>query len=158
MNAGIRQLLAAHPFFHGLDEDTLRLLAGCATNEHLAADQLLFRAGEPADRFYVVRRGLVALDLSGPGTAHMVLDTAEAGGVVGWSWLVAPYRWFCDARAVEPTDVVAFDASCLRDKCAADPALGYELMQRVVRVMLHRLQASRVRLLDLYGVPRAQRW
>ncbi len=155
---GIHQLLASHRFFDGLATDTLELLAGCATNEHVAPDGLLFRAGEPANRFYVLRRGVVALDLSAPGTAHTVLDTLDAGDVVGWSWLVPPHRWFCDARAVEPTDLVAFDATCLRGKCEADPELGYELMRRIAVVMYERLQAARVRLLDLYGAPRAQHW
>jgi CRP/FNR family transcriptional regulator, cyclic AMP receptor protein len=72
---------------------------------------------------------------------------------VGWSWLVPPYRWVFDARAVAPTSAMAFDAVCLRGKCDADPALGFDLMQRVARVMYERLQAARVRLLDLYGAP-----
>jgi len=160
MNAprGISELLASHPFFCDLDATTLDLLSGCATNEHATVDALVFRADEPADQFYVVRRGRVALELSAPGNPRTVLDTVEAGEVVGWSWLVPPYRWFCDARAVEPTDLVTFDAACLRAKCQADPALGYELLQRVARVMYERLQAARIRLLDLYGAPHAQRW
>ena len=67
-----------------------------------------------------------------------------------WSWLVPPYRWTFDARATAETSAVAFDAACLRAKCAADPAVGYEL-QRFVGVMNQRLQSSRIRLLDIYG-------
>jgi CRP-like cAMP-binding protein len=152
------ELVAAQPFFAGLDDATLELLAGCAVNRHVHSDALLFRAGEHADAFFVVRRGRVALELAAPGTPAAVLDTVDAGGVVGWSWLVPPYRWFCDARAVDPTDLLAFDAECLRSKCQADPALGFALMQRVTQVMYHRLQAARMRLLDLYGAPRAARW
>jgi hypothetical protein len=70
---------------------------------------------------------------------------------VGWSWLVAPYRWTFDARATEDTTVIAFDGACLRSKCQTDPALGYDLLQRVVQVMSARLHSARVRLLDLYG-------
>jgi uncharacterized membrane protein YgcG len=71
--------------------------------------------------------------------------------VVGWSWLVPPYSWLFDARAVEPTGAVAFDGLCLRGKCEEDPKLGYELMKLVSQVMFSRLVAARVRLLDLYG-------
>ena len=81
----------------------------------------------------------------------MVVDTAHADDVVGWSWLVPPYRWLFDARATEETSAIAFDGACLRGKCEADPAIGYALLQRVVQVMSARLQSARVRLLDLYG-------
>ena len=66
-----------------------------------------------------------------------------------------PYRWTFDARATEETSLIAFDGACLRGKCESDPALGYDLLQRVVQVMSSRLHSARVRLLDLYGVSRA---
>jgi CRP-like cAMP-binding protein len=65
--------------------------------------------------------------------------------------LVPPYRWFFDARAVTDVSAVSVDAGCLRAWSEADPALGYGLMQRVAQVMYHRLQSSRLRMLDLYG-------
>ena len=148
----IEQYLPDHPFFAGLDEPALALMAGCATNAHFHPGEPLFREGEAADTFYVIRSGRVALEMRLP-TGSVVLDTAEQGEVVGWSWLVAPYRWTFDARALEETGVVAFDGACLRGKCQSDPALGYALLQRVVHVMSDRLHSARVRLLDLYGRP-----
>jgi len=147
----IEQYLPDHPFFEGLDAPTLALVAGCATNISIAAGQYLCREGDPADRFFVVRRGRVAIEVHGPSTGTLVLDTADEGDVVGWSWLVPPYRSTFDARAAEATGVVAFDGACLRGKCEQDPRLGYELMQRVSKVMNGRLVAAQVRLLDLYG-------
>jgi CRP-like cAMP-binding protein len=151
----VGQLLAEHPFFAGLDEGVLALLAGCAENAHFRAGEVLFRGGTPADRFFVVRSGRVALQLAAPAREPLVVETVEAGEVAGWSWLVPPYQWFCDGRAVEETSVVSLDGACLRGKCATDPALGYQLLSRVTHVMYDRLQATRVRLLDLYGTPRA---
>ena len=147
----IEQYLPDHPFFAGLDGRTLALVAGCATNVSFAAGEFLFREGQPADQFFVVRRGRVAIEVHGPAAGTMVVDTADAGDVVGWSWLVPPYRWLFDARAVEATGVVAFDGACLRGKCEEDPRLGYELMKLVTQVMNLRLEAAQVRLLDLYG-------
>ena len=100
--------------------------------------------------------GRIALELFSPGSGPHVLDSAGEGEVLDWPWLIPPYRWFFDARAVEPTSVVALDSACLRGKCEADPRLGYDLMQRVAQVMSQRLQATRVRLLDLYGPGVAQ--
>ena len=147
----IEQYLPDHPFFEGLDAPTLALVAGCATNISIAAGQYLCREGDPADRFFVVRRGRVAIEVHGPSAGTLVLDTADEGDVVGWSWLVPPFRSTFDARAAEPTGVVAFDGACLRGKCEHDPRLGYELMQRVSKVMNGRLVAAQVRLLDLYS-------
>jgi CRP/FNR family cyclic AMP-dependent transcriptional regulator len=154
----IEEYLPGLPFFAGLEPYAIVLLAGCAVNTHFDEGDRLFNEGEQADRFYVIRRGRVALEVHAPeaGAGGIVLDTADEGDVVGWSWLVPPYRWAFDARAVAPTSAIAFDAACLRAKCAADPALGYALMQRVNQSMYQRLQAARIRLLDLYGAPRAQ--
>jgi CRP-like cAMP-binding protein len=147
----VGRLLLEHPFFEGLDEATMRMLEGCAGNVHIRPGQHLFREGEPADRFFVVRHGRVALEVHDPRGGDHLLDTVDEGDVVGWSWLVPPHRWFFDARAVGEVSAVALDATCLRAKCDEDPRLGYTLMQRVTQVMYRRLQSTRVRLLDLYG-------
>jgi len=147
----IEQYLPDHPFFSGLNASDLALLAGCATNVSFKPGEFLFRTGQPADQFFVVRRGRVAIQVHGPAAGTMVVDSADTGDVVGWSWLVPPYTWLFDARAVEPTGAVAFDGVCLRGKCEEDPRLGYELMKLVTQVMFNRLVAARVRLLDLYG-------
>lgn len=146
----IEDYLPRHPFFAGLDDDALALVGGCAEHVRFRAGEYLFREGEPADTFYVLRSGRVALETR-LGTGARVLDTADADDVVGWSWLVPPYRWMFDARAVTDTRALAFDGACLRGKCEDDPALGYALLQRVVGVMSDRLHSARVRLLDLYG-------
>ena len=49
------------------------------------------------------------------------------------------------------THTLAFDGACLRGKCADDHALGYELLTRFVGVIVERLQATRLQLLDVYG-------
>ena len=147
----ITEYLPHHPFFAGLDESVIALLAGCAVNAHFRPGQHLFHEGEPADTFYVVRHGRISLEVHSPAGPPVVVDSAHADDVVGWSWLVPPYRWLFDARATEETSAIAFDGACLRGKCEADPAIGYALLQRVVQVMSARLQSARVRLLDLYG-------
>ena len=149
----IGQLLAECPVFAGLDEETLTFIAGCGRNVRFEAGERVFEEGQHADTFYVVRHGAVALETYMPGRRPLVIETLHDGDVVGWSWLVPPYRWSSDARAVEPTAAVALDGACLRGKCDEDPALGYALLQRFSHVMVERLQATRLRLLDVYGVP-----
>ncbi|HXP19767.1 MAG TPA: cyclic nucleotide-binding domain-containing protein [Streptosporangiaceae bacterium] len=149
----IAEYLGAHPFFAGLDAASVLELAGCARNEHVRAGEYLFREGGAAEHFYVIMHGRIALEVFSPGTGSHVLDSADEGEVLDWPWLIPPHRWMFDARAMEPTSVVSLNSACLRGKCDADPQLGYELVQRVAQVIAHRLEATRVRLLDLYGVP-----
>lgn len=152
----IADLIAEHAFFTGLPSEQLAFLAGCAHNVHFEAGTRLLAEGEPADEFYVLRTGKVVLGYFAPERGDLVVDTLHGGDVLGWSWLFEPYRWHFDADAVEPVSAVAFDASCLRAKCDTDPRLGYQLAQRFSRVMLERLQAARLRLLDVYGPVRAR--
>lgn len=143
-------LLAEHEPFRGLEPTDLELMAGCARNELVEDGAELAREGEPADRFFVVRAGRLAVGVHGPSRS-LVVDTAGSGEVVGWSWIFPPYRWTADVHAVGDTRMLAVDGACLRDKCEADPAFGYRVMKAFARVMGHRLEATHLRLLDLYG-------
>lgn len=153
---GLAEYLSGHPFFAGLDADAIGELAGCARNVHVSRGEYLFRAGTPADHFYVVTHGRIGLELHSPGSGSHVLDSAGEGEVLDWPWLIPPHEWFFDARAAEPATVLCLDSACLRRKLDEDPGLGYQVIQRVAQVMSHRLQATRVRLLDLYGPPGAR--
>lgn len=148
----LAQLLAEQPLFSDLGNDMFALVAGCARNEHFGVDEYLFRTGEAADRFFLVRRGLVALELVGTAGVGLIVDTVSTGGIVGLSWLVPPFRWNLDARAVEETSAVSIDAGCLRRKCEDEPRIGYVLLQRVSSAMYQRMHAARVRMTDVYGV------
>ena len=156
MPTEVAELVAAHPMFAGLPDDAIRLVGGCARNAAFGPGDLLLIEGQSADTFYLLRRGSVALEAYAPGAGSLVVETLRAGQVVGWSWLFPPYRCHFDARALEPVGAVALDGACLRQKAEADPALGYELVKRFSSVMLDRLQATRLRLLDLYGNDRAR--
>jgi CRP-like cAMP-binding protein len=112
---------------------------------------MLLREGDPADRFFLIRRGTVALEVSAPGRGALTIETLDDGDPVGWSWLFAPYRWQFDARTVGPCELVAFDGACLRGKCEEDHELGYQLMRRFAANVVSRLQATRLQLLDVYG-------
>lgn len=153
----IATVLRDHPFFADLDDATVQQLCGCARNAHVNVGEQLFAEGEPADRFYVLREGRVSLQVHVPGGHDIVVDTADAGDVVGWAWLIPPYRWQFDARVIAPARVVEFDADCLRSRCRTDPAIGYALLQRVAGVMYTQLCSARLRLADLYEVPRGTR-
>ena len=150
---GIDELLAEHELFAGLDRSTLQLLSGCAANVAFHSGERLFVEDGQADRFWIVRHGRVALEVTVPREGQLTIETLGAGSVVGWSWLVAPYRWRFDAVAQEATRATVFDVGCVRSKMDADARVGYQLLSRFVPVIVDRLQATRLRLLDLYKNP-----
>ena len=148
---GLDRLVREHAFFAGLDPGFLELVSGCAKNVRFSAGAYLVREGQSSDEFYLIRHGRVALETSAPGRAAMTFETAGEGEIVGVSWLVPPYRWTYDAKALELVRAVALDAKCLRDKCEADHDLGYELMKRFVPIIVERLQTTQLQILDVYG-------
>jgi CRP-like cAMP-binding protein len=147
----IAALVAHHPLLAGLPGHTIDHVAGCARNVAIDTGQLLLAEGEAADTLYLVRRGRVAIEIHTPGHGPLCVETLGPGDALGWSWLFPPYRWRFDARALEPVGALSVDGTCLRDKADADPVFGYALMKRVAAVTIERLQATRLRLLDLYG-------
>ncbi len=141
------EVLAAHPFLHGVSRDHLVTLAEVASDANFQAKQRLFEDGGSATRFWLLQSGQVTLDLHVPGQGRMKIDTIGMGELLGWSWLFPPYRWAFGAVATSPVQAFEFDARMVRARCAADPALGYELTQRLARVVATRLQTTRLRLI-----------
>jgi CRP-like cAMP-binding protein len=147
----IEALLHDVPLFEGLTPAEFELIAGCGSNVRFREGELLFRDGNEADTFFIVRHGAVALETFVPTRGAVTIETLEAGEVVGWSWLFPPHRWHFDARALSLVRATGFDGACLRAKCEADPRLGYDLMLRFAQIVIERLQQTRLRLLDVYG-------
>ena len=148
---GLDRIIREHPFFAGLDERFLSLVCSCAKNVRFEAKQYLFHQGDPANEFYLLRHGHVALEIAAPGRGALSFQTLREGEVVGVSWLLPPYRWQYDAQALELTRAIAIDGACLRAKCESDHDLGYQVMKRVVSILIERLQATRLQILDVYG-------
>lgn len=147
----VEQLIGESPALQALDAEHRRTLAGCARNCVFEPGARIMREGDPADAFYVIRAGAVAIETEVPGRGTVVMQTLHDGELLGWSWLVPPYRTAFDARSVGTTHAISLDGACLRGKCDADPALGYDLMKLISTVFVERLQDTRLRLLDMYG-------
>jgi CRP/FNR family transcriptional regulator, cyclic AMP receptor protein len=145
------ELLAAHPFLDGMGTEQLERLVPWAHRQVFRAGARVFSEGGKADRFWLIREGQVALDTHVPDDGEVVVETLGPGSVLGWSWLFPPYRWHLGATAVEQTLTVALDAAGVRELCAEDTRIGHELYRRFIEVVVNRLQATRVRLLDLYA-------
>jgi CRP-like cAMP-binding protein len=151
MTATLADRVSAHPFLAGLAPEHRQGLTADAVAVSLAVGERVFAEGSVADRFWLLESGGVTLDMPVPGQGDVVVETLTGPTVLGWSWLHPPYRWHFGAVAREPGLALAFDAASVRHRCETDPAFGYAILNRFTPVIIARLQATRLRMLDLYA-------
>lgn len=147
----IAGMLADYPPLSRLSSEPLALLAEHARLEQHRAGERILRTGNPADTFYVVSHGRVAIEVVSPRGGSVVIETLDPGELLGISWMMPPYRLTFDARCIDQCGLIAIDALAVRDACDADPVLGYALYKELLGVVRDRLQSTRMQLLDLYG-------
>ncbi|GAA0955883.1 cyclic nucleotide-binding domain-containing protein [Kribbella koreensis] len=137
--------------FGELDASELEALLSIADDVSYEDGDRLFDEGGEAGHCWLIRHGRVALDTAVPGRGLVVIQTLGPGDLLGWSWLVPPYRWHFGALAVGTVEATSFDAERMRALAEQDPRLGYALTKQLLAIALDRLQSTRARLLDLYG-------
>jgi CRP-like cAMP-binding protein len=142
-------VINGHPFLAGLKPEHLRALKDNAMMMRYESGEVIFREGDPANRFYLIQQGKVALESDLHENEPILIQYIGPGDVLGWSWLFPPYYWHFDARAVEPTEAIFFYGARLRQQCEEDHDLGYELLKRMSAVIIQRLQATRKQLLAM---------
>jgi len=140
----IREYLGKLQFFAGLTDAHLDTLASFSTAAHYNSQQRVFKSDTDADKFYIIRDGKVGVEIPAVAGEPLRIQTLGNGGVLGWSWLIPPYRWLFDARALNASNIILVDGAKLRDQCEKDPSLGYQLLKRFAVLMAERLNASRV--------------
>lgn len=148
--------LADVDLFLRLTDTQRATVAGLARETEYPDGAVLFAEGEPAEGCWVIRTGRVALTTAIPDRGEVVVQTLGPGDVIGWSWLVPPHHWHVGATAAGATSTIQLDTVALRRAAEDDPALGYPLALALFEALLARLQATRARLLDVYGSPRGR--
>ncbi len=148
--------LTAHPFVRGMSPEHIARLDEATRYVSMPAKHRIFEEGGTADRFWLIEAGQVALDLHVPGHGPVIIETLGRGDVIGWSWLFPPFEWLLGAITMQPTQAFEINGRAVRSMCEADPVLGHEITRRLIVVVVRRLQATRIRLLDVYTRPADQ--
>jgi CRP-like cAMP-binding protein len=143
--------LAELPFFQGFDRAFLDAISENAVERNYDTGKEIVREGDPAHEFFVLLQGKVGLEIEQSDRPRRTIRTLGAGEVLGWSWLVPPYRYHFDARALKPTRVIALDARVIREVLQARPQDGFQFLTRLLPVIASRLESTQLQLLDLYG-------
>jgi len=147
-NQPTAEYLATHPFFSGLSDDILKFLCECSETFEIKKGQILFRQDEKADKFYVVRNGRISIEI--PAIMGPTLELQSLGNdqILGWSWLISPYKWSFQAEAEEDTELLMFDGAAILAHCEQDSRFGYELLKKFAALMSIRLDAARKRMMQ----------
>lgn len=145
----LQQSIAEHPFFRGMDKERLTEIVSDAREVIFEPREVIFYERAPANRFYLIKEGEVALESHVPGDGPLFVETIGPRDVLGWSWLVAPYLWQFTARAVTHTKAIVINGAHLLGLSEKDPAFGYDLLKRITKVILARLQATRRRAMEV---------
>ena len=149
----IIEKLHTHPFMKGLSDDYIDLIADCTEEKAFNPNQYLLRYQKPAEEFYLLLSGQIVLLSYMPGNEVAKLETIDGPSIIGWSWLLPPYRWHFDVKATEITQALQVHGMCLRGKMETDKDFGCEMYHRFMKVVVERLQASRLQSMDVYKKP-----
>lgn len=152
-NPPIEQSLSTHAFFAGLSPEFIGFLARCASEQQLQPGEVLFRQGERAHHFYLIRHGRIAIEIPAITGPTLQVQSLGAGQILGWSWLIPPYQWNFQSRAEAPTTLLAFDGDAVRARCEAEADFGYPLLKRFASLMAERLEVARQKLMDQWNPP-----
>ena len=152
-NQSIEDYLPTHAFFSGLDDSFMKFLSDSATQLRVKKGDVLFQQGERADKFYLLRNGQMSVQVPALMGPTLEIQTLGEDQILGWSWLIPPYRWNFQARALEDSDLLEFDGSAILARCEEDPKFGYELLKRFAALMSERLDAARQKMMDEWNPP-----
>jgi len=150
MSNSLLQALERHPFVSDFSAQDQARLAELAKEVRFAPDQVIFHEGDDYSVFYLLGKGMVALELEVPGHVLRV-QTLYAGDVFDWSALLPHAGKHFQARALEPVTALAFEGDQLLASFKADPQFGLAFMLRLMGVVSERLRNTRLQLLDMYS-------
>jgi CRP/FNR family transcriptional regulator, cyclic AMP receptor protein len=140
-------LIAQQPFFKGLNEHLIQLVADSTMEMQFKPGDLIYRQGDPANRFYLILEGKVLIESEVKERGVIPIRTLGPGDDLGWAWLFPPHRMHFNARAIESTRAIFFYGTRLLEKCETNHELGYQLMKRVAEAVVHNLNATQQRLM-----------
>ena len=147
-NQSITEYLSAHEFFSKFSDDSLKFLCECSSTREIKKGQILFRQGEHADKFYVVRSGRISIQMPAIMGPTLEIQAVDEDQVLGWSWLISPYKWNFQIKAEEDSELLQFDGVAILARCEQEPKFGYELLKKFAGLMSVRLNAARQKMMD----------
>lgn len=142
--------LAAIELFEGLPDPALRTIATLCQEMTFAPGQVIFSPELSSRSFYLLEEGRVRLTVHATALPEpLTLSVLETPGqAFGFSTVVGQVHHNTSAEAVTAVRAIAVDGPLFLDYLKTEPAIGFEIMKRVARVISRRLAAVRRLLLE----------
>jgi CRP/FNR family cyclic AMP-dependent transcriptional regulator len=137
-------LLADVDLFGDLTPEERQQLADASTTEELRRGDVLFHEDDEADTLYVVIEGRIAIAKRSIDGRESVVALMEAGDLFGEMSLFEPLGRSAEARALEPSQVLAIGYGPIRQVYERRP----ELLWGVVELLAGRVRTMDVALAD----------
>ena len=102
-------------------------------------DEILFKEGEPADRFYMLRSGNVLLEQRISVKVTACVGAVKPGFSFGWSAMVDNGVYTTEAVCIEPSEIYSFKRDKINNLFEQDPKMGFLLYQRLLEIIKKRL-------------------
>lgn len=139
-----RQLLAEVELFADLSPEQIDLISSQSTNRVLQRGDILFSEGDEPDQLYVVVEGRIAIANKSIDGRESMMALMERGDLFGEMPLFDGLTRSAEARALEPSEVIAIPYEPVRKLYEEHP----ELLWRVVALLAQRLRATDEALAD----------
>ena len=101
--------------------------------------EAIFREGDIAERFYMLRRGKILLEKRISDKITVSVGSVKAGFSFGWSAMLDGGPYTTDAICSEPCEIFSVRRERILPLMDSDPPLGYIISQRLIRVIKKRL-------------------
>jgi CRP/FNR family transcriptional regulator, cyclic AMP receptor protein len=137
-------LLARSELFAALPPETVRSIAAATRDVELQRNDLVFLEGDEAGELYVVRSGRIAIAKRSVDGRESVVALMEEGDLFGEMSLFDSEGRSADARALEPSELVAVPFAPIRTVLEERPAL----LWHVVQLLARRLRVTDAALAD----------
>lgn len=102
-------------------------------------DELLFKEGEPAERFYMLRSGSVLLEQMISDKVTACVGSVKPGFSFGWSTMLDNGVYTSDAVCIEPSEIYSFKRGKIKKLFEEDPEMGFLIYQRLLEIIKKRL-------------------
>jgi len=147
----ITQVLADAPVFQGMSTEYVERLAGHAAERKVENGTCLFRSGDPAKHFYLLVEGEISIEIPALSGPTLQVQRLKPVRVLGWSWLLPPFKWSFNARAETDARVLEFDGESVLNECESDPTFGFEVIKRFSGLMAERLDAAHRKMMEQWS-------
>jgi len=122
----------------GLSEWELQSIAQFFNEETVAAGISLCEKSERADQLYILQQGSVSLSSKKLGQ----LEINTPGKIVGWSFLVPPYRYTASAVTTTPARLLVIKSPDFYYLIHKEPKMGMKVMNNLAQIMASRFKGS----------------